>query len=288
MGSGIAEVSALAGFDVVVVKATAGSLDQAIGRVEGSLQRSIAKGKLSRADGDAARARLTFSSDLGSIAPCDLVIESTTEALSVKKRVLADLEQAMAAEALLATNTSSLPLPQLAEALASPSRFLGLHFFSPVPAMKLVEIGCLSSTSLFAVETARGFAEALGKTPIVLGDDAGYIVNRLLVPLLCQAIELLEQGVASAEHIDVALKLGCGHPLGPLALSDLIGLDVVLAMSQTLAGELGGGSRFRAPSLLRRLVAAGCLGKKTKLGLYDYRAETPRENPMLRPALAAS
>lgn len=286
MGSGIAEVAALAGLEVVVVKATAGSIDHAVSRVEGSIQRSVTKGKLAPDLADGARGRLRFRTDLEALAACDLVIESTAESLAHKKRLLADIEQVVPEGTVLASNTSSLPLQQLAGALTTPERFVGMHFFSPVPAMKLVELGRTATTSPDAIACARDLAVALGKTPIVLGDEPGYIVNRLLVPFLCQAIDMLEQGVARAEDIDVAMKLGCGHPLGPLALSDLIGLDIVFAMGQTLTHELRD-KRFKPPTLLRRLVLSGHLGKKTKLGLYDYRGETVVQNPEIQAALSA-
>jgi len=286
MGSGVAEVAALAGFDVVVVKATAGSLDSAIKRVEGSLDRSVAKGKLAQEARDAARGRMTFSADLDALAKCDLVIESTAETIASKKRILAEIEAAVGPHAIIATNTSSLPLAQLAAAFKSPSQFIGLHFFSPVPAMKLVEVGRVSTTGQDVVAAACLFVEKLGKTPILLGDEPGYIVNRLLVPYLCQAIDMLEAGVARAQDIDAAMKLGCGHPLGPLALSDLIGLDIVFAMAQTLSTELRD-KRFKPPTLLRRLVLSGNLGKKTKLGLYDYRGAEPGENAEIRTSLCS-
>ena len=184
----------------------------------------------------------------------------------------------MGARTILATNTSSLPLRQLATVFNVPDRFLGMHFFSPVPAMKLVELAPLPGTAPEVLATSTRFVEALGKTPILVGDEPGYIVNRLIVPYLCQAIDALERGVAGALEIDAAMSMGCGHPVGPLALSDLIGLDIVIAMAQTLAHELRD-KRFTPPALLRRLVVAGHLGKKTRLGIYDYRGATPRENP---------
>jgi 3-hydroxybutyryl-CoA dehydrogenase len=228
---------------------------------------------------------MTFSADLDALNPCDLVIESTAETLASKKRILVEIEQAVAPSTIITTNTSSLPLQQLASVLRSPERFLGLHFFSPVPAMKLVEVARLGLTAQDVVAAACLLVERLGKTPILLGDEPGYIVNRLLVPYLCQAIDMLEQGVARAQDIDTAMKLGCGHPLGPLALSDLIGLDIVFAMAQTLSSELRD-KRFKPPTLLRRLVLAGHLGKKAKLGLYDYRGAEPTENPEIRAALS--
>jgi 3-hydroxybutyryl-CoA dehydrogenase len=180
-----------------------------------------------------------------------------------------------------------LPLAQLATALKNPERFVGLHFFSPVPMMKLVELGKTAQTTDDVMATSKTWCEKIGKTPVVLSDEPGYIVNRLLVPYLCHAIETLEAGCASAADIDTAMKLGCGHPLGPLALADLIGLDIVFAMAQTLSHELRD-KRFKPPVLLRRLVLAGHLGKKSKLGLYDYRGGEPTENAEIRASLASS
>ena len=286
MGTGIVEVAAAAGFRVVAVKATLGSLDPTIARVKASLERAVSKGKLTPDARDATLGRIVFTTDIDALGTCDLVIESTSESLAGKKRILPEIEAAMKPGAILATNTSSLPLAQLAATLKSPERFLGMHFFSPVPAMKLVELARLPGTSADAVLAASADVEKMGKTPIHLGDEPGYIVNRLLVPYLCHAIEMLEGGVGRAEDIDAAMKLGCGHPLGPLALSDLIGLDIVFAMAQTLSQELRD-KRFKAPHLLRRLVLAGHLGKKTKLGLYDYRGAEPKENSEIRLAMRA-
>jgi len=277
MGSGIAEVAAVAGFDVVAVKATAGAVSSAVARVEQSLDRAVAKGKLAPQARDAAQARITFTGDFEALSSCELVVESTIESLSSKKRVLAEIERALPATGILATNTSALPLAELAGALLRPERFLGLHFFSPVPAMKLVEVAALESTLGEVIDAAVAAVERMGKAPTRTRQEPGYVVNRLLVPYLCQAIEMLEQGVGHASDIDQAMKLGCGHPLGPLALSDLIGLDVVFAMAQSLSAELRD-RRFRAPSLLRRLVLAGQVGKKAGVGLYDYRGGQPVEN----------
>lgn len=300
MGAGIVEVSALAGFEVVAVKATVGPVEGTARRVEESMARAVAKGKLDGAARDAARARMTFASDLGALARCDLVIECTAESLAGKKRMLADIERAMGPDAILASNTSSLPLADLASVLARPEQFLGMHFFSPAQIMKLVEVapirdgaplgdtrdGGTRETLEEVTQAARAFAEKIGKTPIVLSAEPGYVVNRLLVPYLCQAIEMLEGGVAAAADIDTAMKLGCGHPLGPLALADLIGLDVVFAMAQSLSTELRD-KRFRAPTLLRRLVLSGELGKKVGVGIYDYRGKEPVENPSIRQSVHA-
>jgi 3-hydroxybutyryl-CoA dehydrogenase len=293
MGAGLVEVVALAGFRVVAVKATAGSVQTAAARVEESMGRAVTKGKLDAAARDAARERMTFTDDFEALRRCDLVIECTAESLTGKKRMLAEIERSMRKDAILATNTSSLPLADLAAALERPGRFLGLHFFSPVQAMKLVEIaplrpcdGSLSETRDDVTAEATAFVEAIGKSPVPVQGEPGYVVNRLLVPYLCQAIEMLESGVAGAREIDAAMKLGCGHPLGPLALSDLIGLDVVFAMTQSLSAELHD-RRFRAPTLLRRLVLSGQVGKKVKVGLYDYRGAEPIENPEVRQSVHA-
>ena len=184
---------------------------------------------------------------------------------------------------MLASNTSSLPLAALADALRAPQRFVGLHFFSPVPAMKLVEVAATARTYPAAVERAQELARALGKTPVMVSDTSGYIVNRLLVPYLLDGISALESRVASADAIDMAMKLGCGHPMGPLALADAIGLDVVYAMAKTMHRELRD-ARYSPPALLRRLVLNNHLGKKTKLGIYDYSTDPARENAELWPA----
>jgi 3-hydroxybutyryl-CoA dehydrogenase len=280
MGSGLVEVSALAGFDVVCVKLSAnGTPATALANLADSLARGVAKGMHPRESMDRALERVRFTTDLASVSDADIVLECAVESLPSKRRLLADLERATAKKgAVLATNTSSLELGELARALNDPGRFLGLHFFSPVTHMKLCEVGRAATTSDATLEASLRFVSCLGKTPIVLGDAPGYLVNRLLVPQICQAIDMLEQGVGGAKDIDTAMKLGCGHPMGPLALADFIGLDVVFAMAQSLAASLGD-RRFRAPHLLRRLVLAGHHGKKTRLGIYDYRSGEPFENP---------
>ena len=286
MGTGIVEAAAVAGFNVVAVKATPGLLEDVASRIDRSMGRAVAGGKLAPSERDEAMARVALTTDIGRLEPCDLVVETAIESLAEKQRILSDVDRLLDDRTILATNTSSLPLAKLATVLNRPTRFLGLHFFSPAPVMKLVEVAPLPTTDESVVERASSIVERLGKVPIRTGGDAGYIVNRLLVPFLCQAIEMLEDGVAAPEDIDNAMKLGCRHPLGPLALADLIGLDVVFAMAQSLHGELGD-KRFRAPSLLRRLVLAGHLGRKTKMGLYDYSGREPMPNPMLRANLRA-
>jgi 3-hydroxybutyryl-CoA dehydrogenase len=224
------------------------------------------------------RVRDGLEGQLAAIAEADLVIESSLEDLEHKVELLGTLEAAMTPGAILATNTSSLRLEDLAVTLRRPAQFVGLHFFNPVKKMPLVEIGVLPETAPGVVQAVASFVTALGKTPIELTSSPGYVVNRLLVPMLLHAIETLQDGVADARAIDSAMKLGAAHPMGPLALADYIGLDVVLAMSRSLHAELED-SRYRAPSLLRRLVLARALGRKTKLGLWDYRGETPVPNP---------
>jgi 3-hydroxybutyryl-CoA dehydrogenase len=282
MGRGIAEVSAQHGYETILVKATPGPLDGARRYIAESLGRAVKKGKLTAEKLDESLARLTLTSDLDALSGCDLVVESIVEDLERKRSLFADLEPRLATATVLASNTSSLPLSALADGLRAPTRFVGLHFFSPVPAMKLVEVAATPKTYPNAVEAAREFATGLGKTPVMVGDTSGYIVNRLLVPYLLDGISALESRVAGAEAIDTAMKLGCGHPMGPLALADAIGLDVVYAMAKTMHRELSD-RRYSPPALLRRLVLKNQLGKKTKLGIYDYSNETIRENPDLWP-----
>jgi 3-hydroxybutyryl-CoA dehydrogenase len=286
MGRGIAEVAAMAGYEVVLAKATPGAIDSARRHIASSLDRQVKKGKLTSEQVDAALARLILTNDLDMLSGCRIVIESIVEDLAAKRALFNDIESRLPLASVLATNTSSLPLAALADSLRAPNRFLGLHFFSPVPAMKLVEVATTLKTYPSAVEEAQKFVERIGKTPVMVGETSGYIVNRLLVPYLLDGIRALEARVAPAEGIDTAMKLGCGHPMGPLALADAIGLDVVYAMAKTMHRELAD-RRYSPPALLRRLVLNGHLGKKTKLGIYDYSAEPARENRELWPATGA-
>jgi 3-hydroxybutyryl-CoA dehydrogenase len=285
MGRGIAEVTSAAGFHTVLVKATPGDPQSGKQQLADSFARAVKKGKMTEQARERALSLITFTSDLDKLGSSSLVIESIVETLAPKQALFADLERVVPAKCVLASNTSSLPLGELAGALKDATRFVGLHFFSPVPAMKLVEIGSSTRTYPNAVETAQRFVEALGKTPVMVGDSSGYIVNRLLVPYLLDAISALEARVAPAASIDQAMKLGCGHPMGPLALADAIGLDIVLAMAKTLHQELKD-RRYSPPALLRRLVLNGHLGKKTGRGLFDYSVDPARENPELWPAHA--
>lgn len=276
MGTGIAEVCALAGLRTILIRATGGDPAAAVARVKKSLDARVSKGKLDAALADAALAQLSATTEIAAAADCDLVIESIVEDLATKRALFASLAPHLQPDAILASNTSTLKISDLAEG-AHDQRTIGLHFFSPVPAMSLVEVAHMPTTDADALAAAEAFVGKLGKTAVPVLDSTGFIVNRLLVPMLTGAIAAYEQGLAPAEHVDTAMRLGCGHPLGPLALADLIGLDVVYAMSKLLYKEFGD-DRFRPPALLRRLVQNGHLGKKTGLGLYDYSAKPPRAN----------
>jgi len=283
MGLGIMESAATSGVEVVGVKLTPGDLDAPRRKIQKGLDRRVERGKLSAEARDAIMGRIRFSSDLADIASAQLVIESCVEDLALKGDVLAKVEAHIGESAVLCTNTSSLRLRDLAGFLKRPERFLGLHFFNPVPAMKLVEVSPVPATDAAVTTLANDFCVQIEKTPVLIQDLPGYVVNRLLVPYMLHAIETLEEGVASADAIDTAMKLGCGHPMGPLSLADLIGLDVVLAMAKTMQTELRD-PRYKAPALLRRLVLAGHLGRKAGRGIYDY---TNAQNPVVNPAITA-
>ncbi|MDD9968817.1 MAG: 3-hydroxyacyl-CoA dehydrogenase family protein [Myxococcales bacterium] len=281
MGRGIMEVSAVSGLEVKGVKLTPGSLDGPRQSVQKSLERRVKKGKLTQEQADDVLGRIEFTADLAAIAEADLVVESVVEDERTKVELLKKLEGHMHPEAVLGSNTSSLRLEVIAGQLTRPQNFLGLHFFSPVPAMALVEVGAIDQTADFAVRRASDFCEQIGKTVVMVKSSPGYVVNRLLVPYLLHGIETLESGIASAQDIDAAMKLGCAHPMGPLALSDLIGLDVVRAMAETLGRELGG-SRYAMPETLTKLTDAGQLGRKSGIGIYDYSGESPVLNAALQ------
>jgi 3-hydroxybutyryl-CoA dehydrogenase len=279
MGTGIAEVAAACGFPTVLVKVTDGDPSAAQTRIARSLGRRVDKGSLTAEARDQALGRLTVTADRDALGGADLVIESIIEDLGEKRSLLADLLPRTGDRAVLATNTSTLRLRDLATP-AYQDRLVGMHFFSPVPAMSLVELAHLPATRPEVVQACRVVIEQMGKTAVPVVDSAGFVVNRLLVPYLVGAIAAYAQGLAGAVEIDTAMKLGCNHPIGPLALSDLIGLDVVLAMSKLLYREFAD-DRFRPPPILRRMVHDGQLGRKTRLGFYDYSATPPVPNKAL-------
>jgi 3-hydroxybutyryl-CoA dehydrogenase len=273
MGLGIAQAVARAGFAAIMAKATPGSLDAQRSKVEKQLQKDVERGKLTAADHGAMLDRLRWTGHLHDLADVDLVIESIVEELPVKRDHFGRLDEIVKNGAIFATNTSTLTVTELASATGRPERFVGLHFFNPVHAMKLVEVAPGLKTSADTVSTCVAFAKQLGKTPVVVADSTGYIVNRLLVPYIVDAIACLERGLGAIADIDAAMQNGANHPMGPLALADFIGLDIVFHMASLLQQEYRE-ARFAPPPLLRRMVLAGWLGRKTGLGFYRY-AETP-------------
>ncbi|MGJ9412629.1 3-hydroxybutyryl-CoA dehydrogenase [Aeromicrobium sp. CF4.19] len=273
MGSGIAEVGARAGLDVVTVEVSEEAAQAAAARVEGSLRRAEKRGKITTADVDVALERTTFTADLELLADCDLVVEAASEVEQTKldlfRRVGAILQKD---DAILTSNTSSIPIVKLGAASGRADRVMGVHFFNPAPVMKLVELIPSLTTSPQTLDRMRGFAaQTLGKEPIEATDRAGFVVNSLLVPYLLSAIRMYEAGYASAADIDQGMVLGCGHPMGPLALSDLIGLDTIRAIGQSLYQEFKE-PLYSPPPILDRMVDAGLMGKKSGHGFYPYDA----------------
>ena len=270
MGSGVVEVAARNGLQVVAREATPELVEAGRGRVEKSMDRGVARGKLDEATRDAAAAAVTWTTDLDDLGGCDLVLEAVPERLPLKLEIFGVLDRVLDPAAIMATNTSSIPIIDVAMGTSRPEQVLGMHFFNPATVMKLVEVISTQLTAPEVAEAATAFAtDTLGKRVVPAPDRAGFVVNKLLVPYICQAIEMYESGHASATDIDDAMKLGAGHPMGPLTLADLIGLDVCLFTAESLYAEYG--ERFYAPPpLLRRMVAAGRLGRKTGRGFYDY------------------
>ncbi|MBS3987065.1 MAG: 3-hydroxybutyryl-CoA dehydrogenase [Erysipelothrix sp.] len=267
MGSGIAQVLA-SQYKVVVRDIQSEALAKAKKSIEKNLSRSVEKAKLTQEGMDAIMANLTFSSEISDIADADLVIEAATENANVKKAIFKELDQVVKAEAILATNTSSLSITEVAMATQRPTQVIGLHFFNPVPMMALVEIISGQVTDVNVVEKVREVVLAINKTPVIVNEAPGFVVNRILIPMINEAIACLHEGVASAEDIDTAMKLGANHPLGPLALGDLIGLDVCLAIMETLFEELG--DKYKPHQLLKKKVRANQLGRKTGQGFFTY------------------
>jgi 3-hydroxybutyryl-CoA dehydrogenase len=269
MGSGIAEVAAKAGHTVIVRSRKQETADDMVTKLEKSLGKQVEKGKLDESARDAVLDRVTATSELEALASCDLVIESVVEDLGVKKQLFAELDGIVGAGAILATNTSTLPVVEMAVATKRPDKVCGVHFFNPATAMSLVELVRPLTASDETMATVRAFAEGCGKTAVEVQDRAGFIVNALLFPYLNNAVRLLENGTASRDDIDEAMKGGCNFPMGPLALLDLVGLDTSLAIIDALYDEFRD-PNYAAVPLLRRMVAAGQLGRKSGAGFYDY------------------
>jgi 3-hydroxybutyryl-CoA dehydrogenase len=272
MGSGIAEVCAKAGYTTVVREVSEDLMKKGIGKIEGSLGKAVEKGKLPAAERDAVRGRISSTTKVEDLSDCDIVLEAIVENLDVKKETYKKLDGICRPEAIFCSNTSSLTITELAAATSRPDRFAGLHFFNPVPVMKLVEVVRTIATSDATFQTVFDFAKSLGKEPIRTQDNSGFIVNRLLVPYILDAVRALEAGVGTKEDIDKGMELGCGHPMGPLKLLDFVGLDTTYAIAEIMFAEYRE-QRFAPPPLLKRMVLAGRYGRKSGRGFYDYGGE---------------
>ncbi|MFI5197975.1 MAG: 3-hydroxyacyl-CoA dehydrogenase family protein [Thermoanaerobaculia bacterium] len=269
MGSGIAEVCAKAGYETIVREVDEKALAAGRRRIEQSLSKAIERGKLGAKTGDEIRGRLRFSSSFAEISSSDLLIEAIVESLPAKREAFDTLDKSCGPHAIFCSNTSSLTIAELAAGTTRPDRFAGLHFFNPVPVMRLVEVVRAIGTSDETVARVTAFARSLGKEPIAARDNSGFVVNRLLVPFLLDAIRAHEQGVGSLEDIDTGMKLGCAHPMGPFELLDYVGLDTVYAIAEIMFLEYRE-ARFAPPPLLKRMILAGRYGKKTGRGFFEY------------------
>ena len=269
MGAGIVEVCARAGLETVVREVTDDFLNAGLERVRGSLEKAVEKGRTSEEERAATLGRISGTTDLGQLADCDLIVEAIVENLEEKCKLFAELDQSAQESAIFASNTSSLTITQIAMATERTGRFVGLHFFNPVPVMKLVEIVRTLMTDETVVEEVREFVERVGKAPVLCRDNSGFIVNRLLVPYLLDAIRALEEGVGTTDDIDRAMQLGCGHPMGPLTLLDFVGLDTTYYIANIMFEEYRE-KRFAPPPLLKQMVLAGRYGRKSGRGFYDY------------------
>ncbi len=274
MGCGIAHVSALAGYKVTIYDLSKDRIEAGLATINGNLARQVTNGKLTDEDRKAALSRISGTADINDMAPMDLVVEAATEDETVKRKIFAQLCPVLKPEALLATNTSSLSITRLASATDRPERFMGIHFMNPVPVMKLVELVRGIATEETTFDTAKTFVRSLDKTITVAEDFPAFIVNRILLPMINEAIYTLYEGVGSVEAIDTAMRLGANHPMGPLQLADFIGLDTCLSIMQVLHDGLAD-SKYRPCPLLVKYVEAGWLGRKAGRGFYDYRGEVP-------------
>ena len=274
MGSGIAQISAAAGFPTVVHEVSKDVLDRGMGSIQKFLKGGVEKGKVAQADMDRTLANLSSSTVIADLAACDLIVEAVTENLDVKRTLLGELDRVVKPEAIFASNTSSLSITEMSTFVQRFDRFVGLHFFNPVPLMKLVEVVRTLRTRPEVLQEVNAWCVAVGKTVVSCGDSTGFVVNRLLVPYMLDAIRVYEQGLASRDDIDNAMKLGCGYPMGPLFLTDYVGLDTTYYIAQIMFEEFRE-PRFGAPPLLKRMVLAGLHGRKSGRGFYDWSTNPP-------------
>lgn len=274
MGHGITQICAQADWDVVVREVDQAKLDKGIAKIEKQLARAVEKGKLEQTEADAVRGRIAPTLDYGDLADCDLVIEAITEDLDGKLEMWGEVDAIVKDDAFFATNTSSLSVAEQAAATKRPDRFLGLHFFNPAQVMPLLEVVRAEGSGDDAVKLGFDLGERLGKTTVAANDNRGFIVNRLLIPYMLDAIRAHEQGVGSVEDIDAGMMAGASHPMGPLTLADFVGLDTLVAISEVMADAYGE-DRFAAPETLEKMVAAGNYGRKSGQGFYDYSGEKP-------------
>ena len=280
MGSGIAQISAAAGYDTIVREVSDEVVQKGIGGIGRQLGKSVEKGKMTGEDRDALLGRLRGTSNLEDLKDCDIVIEAIVENLELKNEIWSTLDGLCPPHTIFASNTSSLTIADMAAATKRPERMVGLHFFNPVPVMKLVEVVKTIATDQQVFDTAFEFARSLGKEPIVCKDNSGFVVNLLLVPYMMDAIRALEQGVASIEDIDKGMRLGTGYPMGPFTLSDFVGLDTLDKIGDIMFNEYKE-KRYASPPLLKRMISLGYFGRKTGKGFYDYSGDEPKPMPLV-------